>query len=89
MQNQYDPSMVTREAIVAVVRRPGLWGEAIRVSLAMAPDGWWRRAPFLPLPDPAYLRWRVTTAYGRADTTIATGDLVAYLAWCKRQRSQG
>jgi len=86
---RYDAGMVTREAVVAVVRRPGLWGAALRTLAAMAPTGWWRSVPFLPIPDPEYLRWRVTTAYGRPDITIATDDLVAYLLWCKRQRSQG
>ena len=28
--------------------------------------GWWRRPPFLPLPAPDYLRFRMETAYGGA-----------------------
>lgn len=59
----------------------------------MAPDGWWRRAPYLPLPSPAYLRFRLVTAYGADGTPTAadgrdaaevTGeDLVTYLSWCR------
>ena len=81
--------MVTWAAFLAVARRPRLWAEALRVVTAMAPDRWWRSAPFLPIPDRAYTRWRVATAYGDPEQSIAAGDLVAYLEWCRRQRSQG
>jgi hypothetical protein len=46
---------------------------------------WWRRAPFLPLPDAAYLRFRLETQYGR-DGAPAAGDLVTYLTWCRSER---
>lgn len=47
--------------------------------------GWWRSAPFLPLPDPAHLAWRRTTAYGE-DRPVSREDLVAFLLWADRQR---
>jgi hypothetical protein len=47
----------------------------------MARPEWWRRAPFLPLPPSAYLRFRLETAYG-AVTAPEPADLVAYLTWC-------
>ena len=50
--------MISRELLVAVLRRPGLWGEGVRTLLAMAPRRWWRRAPYLPKPDVAY--WAAT-----------------------------
>ncbi|HEV7862955.1 MAG TPA: hypothetical protein VGR20_09650 [Acidimicrobiia bacterium] len=48
----------------------------------MARPGWWRRPPFLPLPDPDYVRFRLQTAYGPHGTPAAD-DLVAYLNWCR------
>ena len=35
----------------AVLRRPALWGTAITLVARLAAPGWWRRAPFLPLPE--------------------------------------
>ena len=40
------------------------------------------RAPFLPLPDPDYVRFRLQTAYGPHGSP-AGDDLVAYLNWCR------
>ena len=65
----------------AVAKRPDLWGEAVRSAVAMSARGWWRRRPFLPVPEPRYLAWRTATAYGTADTDIDPNDLVAYLEW--------
>ena len=71
-------------AAVAVVRRPSLWATAARQGRVLARPGWWRRRPYLPLPDPAYLRFRMQTAYGEAgDQPPDPGDLVAYLHWCR------
>jgi hypothetical protein len=67
----------------ALVRRPDLWATAVRQTGALAADGWWHRAPFLPLPDPAYLRFRLQTAYGDAGRAPDTADLVTYLHWCR------
>ena len=78
--------MWNRDAIAAVARRPGLWLEAVRAAWSMAPRGWWRRPPFLPLPDPAYVSWRTATAYGSSGAVIVPEDLVSYLRWRKRQR---
>ena len=68
----------------AVVRRPSLWGTAARQASRLARPGWWRRRPFLPLPDPGYLRFRMQTAYGEAgQQPPVASDLVAYLHWCR------
>lgn len=72
--------------VVAVAKRPRIWGEALRAASAMARRDWWRTPPFLPLPDRAYLSWRIATAYGSADTPPNTEDLIAYLEWRRRQR---
>jgi hypothetical protein len=69
-------------ALARVLLRPGLWGVALRQLVATSPPGWWRRAPFTPRPDRAYLRFRAETAYG-PDARPGRDDLVAYLRWCK------
>lgn len=72
-----------------VLVRPGLWTVAVRQWFVLARSGWWRRPPFLPVPDPAYLRFRLQTMYGGDPAAGATAaafsadDLVAYLQWCR------
>lgn len=71
----------------ALVRRPDLWATAVVMALRLARPGWWRRAPFLPLPAAEYLRFRMETQYGGDGTAWADPrDLVTYLAWCRRTR---
>jgi hypothetical protein len=73
--------------ILAVLRRPGLWATARRQWFRMVPPQWWRRAPFLPLPDRAYVRFRLETAYG-AHATGRAADVVTYLEWCRATERQ-
>lgn len=70
-------------ATVAVLVRPALWGTAIRQVFVLAVDGWYRRPPYLPLPDREYFRFRMQTAYGDADHDPEPADLVTYLHWCR------
>jgi hypothetical protein len=72
---------------LAVVRRPSLWGIALRQARVLARPGWWRRRPFLPLPDANYLRFRMQTAYGDEARPPDPNDLVAYLHWCREYGS--
>jgi len=69
----------------AVAVRPRLWLTAIRQCRRTAPPGWWRRAPFLPVPSGDYLRFRLVTQYGRENAPAATADVIDYLAWCRQQ----
>ena len=69
----------------AVVREPGLWGTALVEFRRMIPDGWWRRRPFLPVPDPAMLAFRATTQYGDPTHPLEPDDLIAWLSWCKAE----
>ncbi len=73
-------------AMRALSGYPGLWLEALRAVVALVPRRWWRKPPFLPLPDRRYLAWRIATAYGRPDAPVASDDLVAFLRWRARQR---
>jgi hypothetical protein len=71
-----------------VARHPSLWSTGARQALVLARRGWWRRRPFLPLPDASYLRFRLQTAYGGtgADREPEPDDLVTYLRWCRETR---
>ena len=68
---------------VSLVRRPSLWLTALVQMFRLAPNGWWRRAPFLPVPDERYLQFRMETQYGDAMHSTEPRDLVTYLAWCR------
>ena len=67
---------------MAVARHPSLWLVAVTQVFRLAAPGWWRRRPFLPLPDPDYLRFRLETQYG-ADSPLDPEDVVTYLHWCR------
>jgi len=70
------------QAVGALARKPGLWPTAVAQAGRLARPGWWRRAPFLPVPDAAYLRFRLDTQYGTAGRP-EPADLVTYLTWCR------
>lgn len=70
----------------ALGRRPGLWATGLAQVRTLAAPGWWRRWPPVPAPDPAWLRFRLTTAYGDAGADPEPDDVIAWLAWCKGLR---
>jgi hypothetical protein len=72
-------------AVRAVLVRPRLWVTALRQAGRLAAPGWWRRAPFLPLPEPDYVAFRMETQYGASEHPPDAADLVAYLEWCRAQ----
>ena len=76
-------------AVLAVLRRPSLWWTALGTLAAMSPKRWWRRPPFLPIPDREVLDWRLTTAYGSSDAALDEADLVAYLEWRRQAGGSG
>lgn len=71
-----------------VSRRPALWWPALRALVAFAPTGWWRRPPFLPVPDARYWRFRMETAYGDELSTPGANELVDALRWSRRARAR-
>jgi hypothetical protein len=82
-------AMARPAVVAAVLRRPELWPTALRQAWVLAEPGWWRRPPFLPLPPPDYLRFRLQTAYGGEGTgPVVADDLVAYLRWCRAWRTR-
>ena len=69
--------------ILAVVRHPALWGTAVRQARRLVPRGWWRRRPYLPLPAPGYLQFRLVTQYGDNVRRPLPADVLNYLRWCR------
>ena len=65
-----------------LLRHPVLWPTAVLTAFRLAAPGWWRRRPFLPLPDADYLRFRMETQYGSGSDPDPE-DLVAYLTWMR------
>ena len=79
----HDRSTIGAPAMLAIARHPSLWLTALRQTFRLAPNGWWRRAPFLPLPDRRYMSFRFETQYGDSVHRAEPRDLVTYLAWCR------
>ena len=69
-----------RLAARAVVR-PRLAVDLLRTAWAFRRRQWWRRAPFLPIPDRDYLRWRMYTAYGDAAAVPPVQDVIGFARW--------
>lgn len=50
------------------------------------PRWWWARFPFLPVPEPTYVRWRMATAYGASGRRLTWADLTGWARWSWRLR---
>jgi hypothetical protein len=74
-------------AALGVARRPALWPTALAQAGRLSRPRWWRRPPFLPIPDREYLRFRFETHYGTGEPDPA--DLVRYLEWCRDMSHRG
>lgn len=66
------------------VFRPRLGIDLIRVAWRFRRRDWYMRFPFLPLPDPTYIRWRMYTAYGNYDAVPPAHDVERYARWAVR-----
>lgn len=56
----------------------------ITVAWRFRRRGWFRRFPFLPLPDAEYVKWRMHTAYGGNDVVPSAEDVIRYARWAAR-----
>jgi hypothetical protein len=61
--------------------RPRLALDLLRTAWAFRGRDWWRRPPFLPLPDRPYLRWRMYTAYADESAVPPVEDVVRFARW--------
>ncbi len=60
---------------------PRLALDLLRTAWAFRRRFWWRLAPFLPVPDRTYLRWRMYTAYGDERAVPPVEDVVRFARW--------
>ena len=68
-----------------LVRHPAHAWTLARAGWLLRRDGWLRQGPFLPLPDPAYWHFRVTTVNGTSGVTPDPASMVDAAAWALRQ----
>jgi hypothetical protein len=80
------PAGAVARTTILIALRPGLWPTAVRQLWLLARPGWWRRPPYLPVPDAAYLDFRLHTAYGSGERVPGGRDVVDWLRWCSRMR---
>jgi hypothetical protein len=45
---------------------------------------WYRLPPFLPVPSPEYVRWRMYTAYGDEEALPPADDVIRFAAWRRK-----
>lgn len=63
------------------ITRPRLGIDLLRVAWRFRRRDWHTRFPFLPVPDPTYIRWRMYTAYGDYDAIPPARDVERYARW--------
>lgn len=79
---------------IAIAKRPHLWVAALSASRSLARKNWWLMPPFLPVPDPDWLSFRLVTAYGTDESSSdpivrnqRVADVLTWLEW-RRQFAQ-
>jgi len=75
--------------LAALAARPGLWWTAVRQARRMARRHWWAHPPFLPIPGPDYLAFRMETQYGGTAHRPEADDVIHYLSWCRQMSRTG
>lgn len=75
--------LVARLAARAAVN-PRLAADLLAAAWAFRRRRWWTRAPFLPLPDRTYLRWRMYTAYADEAAVPPVEDVVRFARWRRK-----
>ncbi len=71
--------------VVALLGRavvnPRVASDLVALAWSMRRRGWYREPPFLPLPPPEYVRWRMLTAYGDEKAVPPADDVVRLARW--------
>jgi hypothetical protein len=73
--------MLTLRLVLRAAIRPRLAADLILAAWAFRRRQWWKRPPFLPLPDPIYLRWRMYTAYADEQAIPPIDDVIRFARW--------
>jgi hypothetical protein len=77
---------LTTRVLFRSLRHPALTPALLTVAWRFRRRDWYRRPPFLPLPDREYLRWRMHTAYGDSAAVPPARDIERYALWARRIR---
>jgi hypothetical protein len=64
-----------------LIHRPALIREAMSTWKSVVPRRWWRRSPFLPVPDRNWIAFRMETAFGDSAAVPDVEALHEVLAW--------
>jgi hypothetical protein len=68
-----------------LLRHPSDISTLARAGWRFRAGGWWRHAPFLPLPDAAYWRFRMTTYGADESLRLPPRVMVEAARWTLRQ----
>ena len=79
--------LITRLAGRALLN-PRVAIDLLALTWAFRRREWWRRAPFLPVPDAEYLAWRLHTAYGEERDVPPVEDVLRFARWRRRILSE-
>jgi hypothetical protein len=63
------------------ILNPRLGLDLLKALWAFRARQWWSRAPFLPVPDKAYLQWRMHTAYADEHAVPPMEDVIRFARW--------
>ena len=77
------PPFSLRAVAAQCVRHPSLLVLLAGAAWRFRRRGWYRRAPFLPLPSEDYMKWRLHTAFADEQAGPEARDLIAYLKWAR------
>lgn len=69
------------------VTRPSCIPTLLTTAWCFRAHRWYARPPFLPIPSPRYLRWRMDCAYGDPNAAPSREELMRFLLWAERARA--
>jgi hypothetical protein len=74
------PSLALALTARAVIN-PRVALDLLTLAWAFRRRDWYRRPPFLPLPPPEYIHWRMYTAYGDESALPSVRDVLRFARW--------
>jgi len=71
-----------------VLRHPSSIAPLLLAGWRIRRNGWWRHAPYLPVPDSNYWKFRMNTVLGSAPTRLSAQAVVDAAKWSMVQRRE-